>query len=107
MCCHIVIFCKPNAISRIRNKIILGLCDFVNVRTTFNGTLLEVLDTADWIDLRLDIIEKTGGLRPSHVLFDESCDREFIDGWVYNMGGRYTELNSLDDVIKLVIEKEG
>ncbi len=102
---HVVIFCgKISDASIISNELLLGICDFVNARTRHNRTVLDIDEKNIYIDIRPGNIDKSAGLRPNYVLF-YNTDNEFTEMWRYSMHGRFTELNSLDELIELVIKE--
>lgn len=103
---HIIVFCDMQFYKRIANDILLGICDFVNCRTRYEKTVFDIDEKEIRIELRPANIIKAAGLRPTHVLFYTKC-YEFIEDWRHCMNGRYTELNTLDDLIRLVNNSEG
>lgn len=103
---YIVIFCSSeNSYRSVSDKLLLGICDYVNCRTRHNRTVFEIDSKNIIIDIRPDNILKSAGLRPDYVLFyDTSYD--FYKSWDYNMNGRYVKLKSFDDLIQLVIKEK-
>lgn len=101
---HIVIFYDDSKSYReVSNKLLLGICDYVNFRTKHNRTIFEIDEKDIVIDIRPGDILKVGGLRPDYVLFYNTSN-DFGESWEYNMKGRYTRLKSLDELIQLVIK---
>lgn len=101
---HIVIFCDDSKSYReVSNKLLLGICDYVNCRTRYNRTVFEIDEKDIVIDIRTGDILKAAGLRPDYILFYNTSN-DFGESWEYNMKGRYTELKSLDELIQLVIK---
>ena len=99
---HIVIFTIPRMYKSISDQLLLGICDYVNCRTKRDRTVFEIDEKDIYIEIRPGDIVLSGGLRPTHVLF-KGCSSKFAAEWNYNMSGRFEEINSMDDLIKMVI----
>lgn len=103
---YIVIFCDAiNSYRKISNDLLLGICDYVACRTRHDRTVFEIDEKDIKIDIRPGDILKAAGLRPDYVLFYNTSN-DFGDSWEYNMKGRYTELQSLEELIRLVIKED-
>ena len=101
---YIVIFCDDSKSYReVSNKLLLGICNYVNCRTRHDQTVFEIDEKDIVIDIRPGDILKVAGLRPDYVLFYNTFG-DFFESWEYNMKGRYTRLKSLDELIQLVIK---
>ena len=103
---NIIIFCDTvSSVEEVSNDLLFGICDHVACRTKHYRTVFEIDEKNIVIDIRPADIFKSAGLRPDYVLF-YSASSDFIDHWKYNMGGRYTELKTLDELIQLVIKED-
>ena len=76
--------------------------DLHNLITDKQIKQIEIDEKDIYIEIRPGDIVKSGGLRPTHVLF-KGCSSKFAAEWNYNMSGRFEEINSMDDLIKMVI----
>lgn len=103
---RIVVFCeKLSTAAEISNKIVLGICDHVNGRTSHGGTRIEIDSKNICVDIRKADKEKSAGMRPDYaLLYDTSTD--FDDYWRFTMYGRYTELRTVDEIIELIIKED-
>ena len=102
----IVVFCdKEVTAKKVSREILLSVGDHVNGRTSDKWSRITIDSKNIVIDMRKADIERAAGLRPDYVLFYDASS-EFVEYWRYNMGGRYTELKTLDELIWLVIKEE-
>lgn len=103
---YIVVFCDHRkSYLELSDKILLGICDYVNCRTRHNRTVFEIDERHILIDIRPGDILKAAGLRPDYVLFYNTSN-DFGESWEHNTKSRYTKLKSLDELIQLVIKEE-
>ena len=102
----VVVFCeKLSTATEVSKKILLGICDHVNGRTSRGGTRIEIDSKNIVVDIRMAVKEKSAGMRPDYaLLYDTSTD--FDDYWRFNMYGRYTELRTVDEIVELIIKED-
>ena len=104
---HVVIFTDTLARAHVLSDKLYGRINKrMKIVPKHNWTVLDIIDSRNIrIDIRMADRIKSAGLRPSHVLF-YNAPHDFINYWRYNMGGRYTELETLDDVVQLIVREE-
>lgn len=102
---YIVIFTTPKMYREISDQLLFGICDFVNCRTKHNRTVFEIDEKDIRIDIRHGDINKSAGLRPTHVLFI-GCSARFVAEWNYSMGGRFKKISNIDELINMIKEEK-
>lgn len=100
---HIVIFTRPKIYREVSDQLLFSICDSVAARTKHDRTVFEIDEKDIFIDIRYGNKEKAAGLKPTHVLF-EGCSTDFAEWWRYKMSGRFEEISSMDELIKMIKE---